>query len=219
MKQIDLLIDKPKREKPKNIAAVTESVREAPPTSINSRFQQLIISETSLRRILHKNLGVKPNWFRSWSQLTIQYVFPSLSGLAIDLQKVPILTKKIIFSDEAHFDLGGCVNKQIWCFWGTENLHAYIEKLTHTKRVTVWCGFWSRGVIGPFFFWNEQGVAVTVKGDYYRAILNKILFTRIAIVSTGWHHLSAAIWHRWTIICVVSSKISHTPTSQIQLTL
>ena len=34
--------------------------------------------------------------------------------------------KKIIFSDEAHFDLGGYVNKQNWRIWGTENPHAYI---------------------------------------------------------------------------------------------
>ena len=29
--------------------------------------------------------------------------------------------KKIIFSDEAHFDLGGRVNKQNCHIWGTEN--------------------------------------------------------------------------------------------------
>ena len=34
---------------------------------------------------------------------------------------------------------------------------ACIEKPTHPKRVTVWWGFWSRGIIGPFFFKNEQG--------------------------------------------------------------
>ena len=46
--------------------------------------------------------------------------------------------KKIIFSDEAHFDLGG------------------YEKPTHPKRVTVCCGLWSRGIIEAFFFENEQ---------------------------------------------------------------
>ena len=85
--------------------------------------------------------------------------------------------KKIIFSDEAHFDLGGYVNKQNCRIWGTENPHAYIEKPIHPKRVTVWCGFWSRGIIGPFFFENEQGVAVTVNGDRYRTMLNEFLFT------------------------------------------
>ena len=60
--------------------------------------------------------------------------------------------QKKIFSDEAHFDGGGYVNKQYCCIWGTENPHAYIEKPTHPKRVTVWCGFWSRGIIKPFYF-------------------------------------------------------------------
>ena len=30
--------------------------------------------------------------------------------------------KKIIFSDEVHFDLGGYVNKQNCSIWGTDNL-------------------------------------------------------------------------------------------------
>ena len=38
--------------------------------------------------------------------------------------------KKIIFPDEAHFDLGGYVNKQNCLIKGTENPHAYIEKPT-----------------------------------------------------------------------------------------
>ena len=67
VKETDILVDKPKREKPKtvctpeNIAAVTESVCEAPSTSIYRRSQQLNISETLLRRILHKDLGVEDN--------------------------------------------------------------------------------------------------------------------------------------------------------------
>ena len=38
-------------------------------------------------------------------------------------------------------DLGGYVNNQNCRIWGTENPHAYIEKPTHPKRITVWCGF------------------------------------------------------------------------------
>ena len=96
----------------------------------------------------------------------------------IDLQKIPILTKKI-FSSEAHFDHGGYVNKQNCRIWGTKNPHAYIEKPTHPKRVTVWCGFWSRAIIGSLFFETELGEAVTVNGDHYREMLNEFLFTKI----------------------------------------
>ena len=60
------LIEKPKLEKPKavrtpeNIATVAESVCGATSTSIHRRSQQLNISETALRRILHKDLGMTP---------------------------------------------------------------------------------------------------------------------------------------------------------------
>ena len=71
--------------------------------------------------------------------------------------------KKIIFSGEAHFDLGGYVRS-------TEIQHTYIEKPTHPKRVAVCCEFPSRFIIGQFFFENEQGAAVTVNGDCYWAM-------------------------------------------------
>ena len=62
---------------------------------------------------------------------------------------------------------------QIW-----KNMKVF-EKPTHPKQVTVWCEFSSRGIIGPFFFENEQGEAVTVNGDHYRALLNEFMFTKI----------------------------------------
>ena len=50
---------------------------------------------------------------------------------------------------------------------------------TQPKRVTVWCGLWSRGIIGAFFFENKPGEAVTVNGDRYRTMLKEFLFTKI----------------------------------------
>ena len=44
------------------------------------------------------------------------------------------------------------------------------------QRMTVWCGFWYGGIIGPFFFENEQRAAVTVNGERYRVMLNEFLF-------------------------------------------
>ena len=63
VKETVILIDKPKREKPKtvrtpeNIAVVTESVCEAPTISIHRRSQQLNILETSLKRIIQSSIG------------------------------------------------------------------------------------------------------------------------------------------------------------------
>ena len=63
-------------------------------------------------------------------------------------------------------------NNQNCGIWGTEKPHACIENPTHPKRVTVWCGFWSRDKIRPFFFENAQGEAATFTDDRYRAMLN-----------------------------------------------
>ena len=52
VKEIAIRIDKPK--------AVVESVAESPSATIHRRSQQLNISETSLRRILHKDLDITP---------------------------------------------------------------------------------------------------------------------------------------------------------------
>ena len=63
VKETVFLIDKPKREKPKtteNIAAVAENMREALSTPIRRRSQQLNITETALRRILHKDFSMTP---------------------------------------------------------------------------------------------------------------------------------------------------------------
>ena len=109
------------------------------------------------------------------------YAWTALGNIATDrlTEDADFGKKNMIFSDEGHFDLGGYVNKQNCRIWGTENPYAYIEKTTHPKRVTIWCGFWSRSIIEPFFFENEQGEAVTVKGDRYWAMLNEFLFTKI----------------------------------------
>ena len=96
--------------------------------------------------------------------------------------------KKIIFLDEAHFDLGGYVFKQNCRIWVTENPHAYIEKAMHPTRVIVWCGFCSRGIIGSFFIENEQLEAVTVNGDRYRAMLNEF-FIHKNWRGEYWQHL------------------------------
>ena len=105
--------------------------------------------------------------------------------------------KKIIFSDEVHFDLGRYVNKQNCRIWDTENPYTCIEKPMHPKRVTGWYGFWSRGIIGPFFFENEQREAITVNGDRYRAMLNEFLFTKIEEEDIGniWFQQDGATCH------------------------
>ena len=64
-------------------------------------------------------------------------------GLQSAYRRCRFSQKKIIFSDKAHFDLCGSVNKQNYSIWGTENPHLYIEKRSHTTYVV--CGNISHG--------------------------------------------------------------------------
>ena len=87
--------------------------------------------------------------------------------------------------------------------WATENPHAYIEKPKHPKRITIWSGFWSLGIIGPFFFGNKQGEADTVNGDRYRALLNEFLFTKIEEEDIGniWFQQDGGTCHTAEATC------------------
>ena len=60
------------------------------------------------------------------------------------------------------------INKQNCHIWGTEDLHAYFEKLTHRKRVGVYSGFWFRGIIRPFFCeWPLKSISIIIgPGDW-----------------------------------------------------
>ncbi|GFT97307.1 transposable element Tc3 transposase [Trichonephila clavipes] len=69
-----------------------------------------------------------------------------------------------IKSDEAHFWLNGYVNKQNCRIWSEANTQVYIETPLHPEKLTVWCALWAGGIIGPYFFKNDECHNVTVKG-------------------------------------------------------
>ncbi|GFW86940.1 cytochrome P450 4V2 [Trichonephila clavipes] len=70
--------------------------------------------------------------------------------------------KQILLSDEAHFWLNGYVNKQNCRIWSEANPQVYIETPLHPEKLTVWCALWAGGIIGPYFFKNDEGHNVTV---------------------------------------------------------
>jgi hypothetical protein len=78
----------------------------------------------------------------------------------------------ILMTDEAHFHLSGCVNKQNSCYWAEENPQKLHQGPLHSAHVTVWCYVANFGVIGPYFFEDkDDGCAVTVLSAYYVEIL------------------------------------------------
>ncbi|GFX56698.1 uncharacterized protein TNCV_494461 [Trichonephila clavipes] len=88
----------------------------------------------------------------------------------------PIFISEFLFSDEAHFWLNGYVNKQNCRIWSEANPQVYVEPLLHPEKLTVWCALWAGGIIGPYFFKNDEGHNVTVNGDQYRAMITNFSF-------------------------------------------
>ncbi|GFX87329.1 uncharacterized protein TNCV_3368991 [Trichonephila clavipes] len=82
-----------------------------------------------------------------------------------EIAVVPDFHKRILFSDEAHFWLNGYVNKQNCRIWSEANPQVYVETPLHPEKLTVRCALWAGGIIGPYFFKNDEGPNVTVNGD------------------------------------------------------
>ncbi|GFX88443.1 uncharacterized protein TNCV_2279111 [Trichonephila clavipes] len=92
---------------------------------------------------IHQNDHKARRRFAEWAQNEIAVV--------LDFHK------RILFSDEAHFWLNGYVNKQNCRIWSEANPQVYVETPLHPEKLTVWCALWAGGIIGPYFFNNDEG--------------------------------------------------------------
>ncbi|GFU20473.1 DUF4817 domain-containing protein [Trichonephila clavipes] len=96
-----------------------------------------------------------------------------------EIAVVPDIHKRILFSDEAHFWLNGYVKKQNCRIWSEANPQVYVETPLHPEKLTVWCALWAGGIIGPYFFKNDEGHNVTVNGDRYRAMITNFFIPEL----------------------------------------
>ncbi|GFX96896.1 putative DD41D transposase [Trichonephila clavipes] len=96
-----------------------------------------------------------------------------------EIAVVPDFHKRIFFSDEVHFWLNGYVNKQNCRIWSEANPQVYDETPLHPEKLTVWCALWAGGIIGPYFFKNDEDHNVTVNGDRYRAMITNFFLPEL----------------------------------------
>ncbi|GFV79061.1 uncharacterized protein TNCV_2612471 [Trichonephila clavipes] len=96
-----------------------------------------------------------------------------------EIAVVPDFHKRILFSDEAHFWLDGYVNKQNCLIWSEANPQVYVETPLHPEKLTVWGALWAGGIIGPYFFKNDEGHNVTVNIDRYRAMVTNFFIPEL----------------------------------------
>jgi hypothetical protein len=80
----------------------------------------------------------------------------------------------LVMSDEAHFLVCGCVNKESCHDWTPNNPHE-IHRPLHSTKVTLWCAVYSHGIIGPYFYENTEGHTVTVNAECFKVMLETFL--------------------------------------------
>lgn len=198
--------DQPRSGRPRrarseeNIAAVRASAEAAPRTSTRRRAQQLGISRFSLMRILTIDLCLHPYKIQLTQLLKPEDHAKRLAFANWALHQHELdgdFFAKIIFSDEANFELGGYVNKQNCRIWGTQNPHETVERPTKPPKLNVWCGLFSGGVIGPYFFENDEGQTVTTTGPRYQSMIEECLWPELEDVDVDntWFQQDGASSH------------------------
>ncbi|GFV46932.1 uncharacterized protein TNCV_1270501 [Trichonephila clavipes] len=65
--------------------------------------------------------------------------------------------------------------------FGVKLIHKCMSKETplHPETLSVWCALWVGGIIGPYFFKNDEGHNVTVNGDWYRAMITNFFIPEL----------------------------------------
>ncbi|GFU68138.1 uncharacterized protein TNCV_248021 [Trichonephila clavipes] len=114
-----------------------------------------------------------------------------------EIAVVPDFHKRILFSDEAHFWLNSYVNKKNCRIWSEANPQVYVQTPLHPETLTVWCVVWAGGIIGPYFFKNNEGHNVTVNVDRYTAMITNCFIPELNNhdVQELWFQQDGATFH------------------------
>ncbi|GFS70769.1 putative DD41D transposase [Trichonephila clavipes] len=146
----------------------------ATPTSARIVERATVGSTSACRTILRSLSSWSSFWFGNSSKRSSskrRFVEWDQNKIAV----VPDFHKRILFSDEVHFWLNGYVNKRNCRIWSEANPQVSVETPLHPEKLTVWCALWAGGIIGPYFFKNDEDHKVTVNGDRYRAMITNFL--------------------------------------------
>lgn len=170
------------------------SILRSPRRSARKHASALGISDRTVRRILHNNLKFHPYKLAVVHQLT-ERDFASRLTACEAINNLPH-DALVFYSDEAHFHLSGCVNKQNMRYWSDVNPRELHEVPLHCERVTVWCAISRVAIIGPYFF-EENDRAVTVNSARYREMIEEFFLPQLEELDLGdvWFQQDGATAH------------------------
>lgn len=136
-----------------NIARVRDVFTRSPKKSVRCASRETGLSSYAVHRILRKHISFKP-----WKPQYVHELFLDDCDRRMAFSEEfiqwynewPQLFDNILWSDEAVFHVGGFVNKHNCHYWAQHNPKMSVEKLQKRPKLTVWCGFTSSNVVGPF---------------------------------------------------------------------
>ena len=166
-----------------NIVVVRETIGRIPHHSVHCHRVSLGLSETSVQRILSKDIQFYPYKIQVTHALHEHDYVNRVNFCQTFLQLInqnQELVNNLLMSDEAHFHLSGFVNKQNFHYWSATKPIALHERPLHSSKITVWCAISTFGIIVPCFFEDERRKAVTVTGPHYVHMLENSLGPELA---------------------------------------
>ena len=159
-----------------NALATWESVEEQPDISTRRRSAMLDIPRTTLQRVLRKELGLYPYRITKKHALLPRDVPARLRMANWYLRKDAAdddFVQNIWFTDEANFHLVGSVNSHNAVHWGSERPDQVQQVPLHSPKLVVWCAISAHGLIGPYFFKDQNGATTTVNSTRYHEMLRR----------------------------------------------
>jgi len=132
--------------------------------------------------------GIFSAYFRQKSIHAAQLQFKERFGC----RKIPV--------HESHFLLSGHVNSKNNIFWGRTPPEHCLQRPLHSVRCTAWVATSKHGIIGRFWFEDDNEWSVTVNTERYVQVLGKF-WTALSRVRL--HPPAPRVIHQW---CNIKSE-------------
>jgi len=135
-----------------------------PRRSVRRRSAAIGLPDRSVRRNLHKDLNFHPYKIAIVQELSdCDMANRRISSeQLLEMLNDDGVINTVLMTDEEHFHLSSYVKKQDYRYWAPENPQELHQLLLHSERLTVWYGIASFGVLGPYFFEENEDAAVIV---------------------------------------------------------
>ena len=160
----------------KNINEVGKSVGWSPKKSLWRCSQELGISREPLRRVLKSDLYLYPNQIQIKQKLTEPDMAKRVAmceWFCDTIEDNPDFLDHVWFSGEVHFLLSGYVNSKNNVYWGTAPPEEVLQRPLPSVKCTAWVAISKHGIIGPYWFEDENERSQTVNKERYVAVLRK----------------------------------------------